>query len=147
MASRTLKIVCAVSLLLNIFLVGGLAGGALWWRTMRPLIGAGSIRMAGSELSSSQRRAFRTALREERKTLRPTIVAGRQARLDAAALLRAPTLDQAALGGALARVRDADFLLRSKLEDRAIRFVATLPADERLRLAEGLERRAGPPRK
>lgn len=147
MTARRLKIACAVSILLNIFLIGGIAGGVVWWRTMRPQVGVGSIRMAGSELSQPQRRAFRVALREERKALRPTLAAGRQARLDAATLLRAPMLDQAALDAALARVRDADFLLRARLEDRAVAFVSTLPHEERVRLAEGLERRAGPPRK
>jgi uncharacterized membrane protein len=73
--------------------------------------------------------------------MRPTAMAGRQARDDAAALLRAPTLDRAALSDALGRVRAADIAIRAHVEERAIVFAATLPPEERAKLAEGIERR------
>ena len=141
MASRTLRIVCAVSILLNIFLLGAAIGGTVWVRARHPMIGAGSIRLAGSELPRDERRAFRRALRDARLDMRPTILAGRQARNDAAELLRAPTLDQAKLGEALARIRTADIAVRAHVEERAISFAATLPPDDRSKLADGIDRR------
>jgi uncharacterized membrane protein len=143
MTSRTLKIVCGISILLNIFLLGAAIGGAAWVRARHPMIGAGSIRVAGSELPRDERRAFRRALRDARLDMRPTALAGRQARAEAAALLRAPALDQAKLADALARIRAADIAIRAHVEERAIAFAATLPPDERGRLAEGIERRRG----
>ena len=118
-------------------------GSAAWLRARHPLLGAGSIRVAGSELPVDERRAFRRSLRQARLEMRPTAMAGRQARDDAAALLRAPALDQAALGDALARARAADIAIRAHVEERAIAFAATLPPAERAKLAEGIERRRG----
>jgi uncharacterized membrane protein len=141
MSPRTLKTLCAVSILLNIFLLGAAIGGAAWVRARHPMIGAGSLRIAGSELQRDERRAFRSALRDARREMRPTALAGRQAREEAAALLSAPTLDQAKLTDALARIRAADIAIRAHVEARAIAFAATLPPDERAKLAEGIERR------
>lgn len=141
MSPRTLKIICVVSILLNIFLLGAAIGGAAWVKARHPMIGVGSIRVAGSALPPDERRAFRQALREARLEMRPTAMAGRQARAEAAALLSAPTLDQAKLADALARIRAADVAIRAHVEERAIAFAAMLPPDERAKLAEGIERR------
>lgn len=140
MTSRTLRIVCAVSILLNIFLLGAAIGGTVWVRARHP-IGAGSIRVAGSELPRDERRAFRRALRDARLEMGPTLLAGRQARDDAAELLRAPSLDQAKLGEALAHIRAADIAVRAHVEERAIGFAATLPPDDRAKLADAIGRR------
>ncbi len=141
MSTRTLKILCAVSILLNIFLLGAAIGGAVWVRARHPMIGAGSIRVAGSDLPRDERRAFRRALRDARLEMRPTAMAGRQARDDAATLLNAPTLDQAKLGNALSRIRAADIAIRAHVEARAISFAATLPPADRAKLAQGIEQR------
>ena len=141
MSPRTLKILCAVSILLNIFLLGAAIGGAAWVKARHPMIGVGSIRVAGSDLPQDDRRAFRRALREARQEMRPTAMAGRQGREEAAALLSAPTLDQAKLADALARIRAADIAIRAHVEERAIAFAASLPPDERAKLAGGIERR------
>jgi uncharacterized membrane protein len=141
MSSTKLKIACAVSILLNIFLIGAAVGGTVWVRARHPLIGVGTIRIAGSELPADDRRAFRQTLHAARREMRPVAMTGWQAREDAATLLRAPTLDQAALNTALARARAADITIRAHVEARAVGFVATLPPAERAKLADGLERR------
>ncbi len=141
MSPRTLKIACALSVLLNIFLIAAVVGGAAWLRASHQTASAGSIRLAGAELPSPQRRAFRMALREARRAMHPVVVVRMQARRDAAALLRAPVLDQAALSIALARARAADMAMREGLEARAVSFAATLPPADRARLADGLLRR------
>lgn len=141
MSNRTLKICCAVSILLNIFLLGAAIGGAVWLRARHPMIGAGALRVAGSDLPRDERRAFRRALRTARLEMRPTAMASWQARDDAATLLDAPTLDRAKLAKALARIRAADLAIRAHVEARAIDFAATLPPGDRAKLAEGIEQR------
>lgn len=143
MAPRSWKIALTLSILINIFLVAGIVGGVLWLRAAHPLMGAGSIRIAGAELAKPQRRAFRATLRAARQEARPLAVADRQAREQAAAVMRAAMLDQPALAAALGRVRDADIALRGRIESRAVAFVATLPQADRAKLAEGLMRRSG----
>jgi uncharacterized membrane protein len=143
MSPRILKIVCAVSILFNIFLIAGLVAGAARLHGRRGMMAAGSFRIAGAELPDAQRDAFRQQMRDARAQARPIILQGKQARADAAALLRAPSLDQAALSAALARARSADIMVRTQMEARAISFAATLPQADRARLAEGLERRGG----
>ncbi|MBN8847929.1 MULTISPECIES: periplasmic heavy metal sensor [unclassified Sphingomonas] len=141
MSLRTLKAICAVSILLNIFLIAGVAASLLWVRAQRPMIGAGAMRIAGAELPRAERRAFRQALRAARRDAAPLAATDRQARQEAAALLRAPTVDPAALAAALGRVRDADLAVRAQTENGVAGFVATLPQADRARLADSLERR------
>ena len=140
MSPRMLKIACAVSVLLNIFLLSAVIGGAAWIQARRPAA-TGSIRVAGAQLPPEQRRIFREALRDARREMRPTIAAGRQAREDAATLLRAPTLDPAALIAALARVRAADDAVRAHVEERAVTVAATLSPADRALLANGIVRK------
>ncbi|WP_296745408.1 periplasmic heavy metal sensor [Mesorhizobium sp.] len=131
----------AASLVLNVFLIGALAGGAGW------LIGRSnpgySLESAGGQLPTDDRKAFRQALREVRRESRQIIVDGQQARRDAANLLQQPTLDTAALAAALERARNADVAIRAKLEQRIVEFAASSSLDDRRLLAEGLVRHVG----
>jgi uncharacterized membrane protein len=139
---RVLPILLAVSVLLNLFMLGALTGGAVWLKARQPMIAAGSLRIAGAELPRPERREFRTALRETRRSMRQTRFAGHQARLQAAALLRQPDLDQQQLNAALERARQADFAMRAAVETRAVSFAAGLPQADRERLADAMVRRA-----
>lgn len=145
MTPRLLKIVCAVSILFNIFLVAGVVAGAARLHGRRGMITAGLFRTAGAGLPDAQRDSFRRQMHEARTQMAPLIATGRQARADAATLLRAPTLDQTALAAALARAREADTAVRTGMEMRAIAFAASLPQADRAKLAQDLERR-GPGR-
>jgi uncharacterized membrane protein len=141
MSPRLLKIACAISILLNIFLVSAVIGGAAWIQARRPAA-SGSIQVAGAQLPQPSRRIFRQALKDARREMQPTIAQGNQAREDAAALLRAPTLDQAALTAALARVRAADIAIRTHVEERAVAVAATLSPADRATLALGVVRKS-----
>ena len=141
MSSRTLTIALALSLIGNLFLGGALLGGAAWLKARSGTIAAGSLRIAGSELSRPERRGFRIALREARRSVRPVLEDGRRARAEAAALLRQPVLDQAALDAALARVRSDDLAVRTAVEQPAVAFAASLKPDDRARLADAMVRR------
>lgn len=143
MTERSFRIIVISLLVLNIFLIGALAGGGLTWvRSTQNK--AESLPLAGEQLPSGQRAAFRQALNDARKADRPSILEAQQAKIDAASLLGQPNLDTAALSAALARARDADMALRERIEQRAVDFAATLSYDERRALAENLIRRNAP---
>ncbi|RWA77462.1 periplasmic heavy metal sensor [Mesorhizobium sp. M1C.F.Ca.ET.193.01.1.1] len=131
----------AASLVLNVFLIGAVAGGAGW------LIGRSnpgySLESAGSRLPADDRKAFRQALREVRREARAIILDGQQARREAANLLQQPTLDTNALAAALERARNADATIRSRLEQRIIEFAASSSPQDRKLLADALLRHVG----
>jgi len=133
----------AASLVLNVFLIGAVAGGAGW------LIGKSnpvySLESAGGRLPAADRKAFRQALREVRRESRAIILDGQAARREAADLLQQPTLDTAALAAALERARNADATVRTRLEQRIVEFAASSSPEDRQLLADALLRRAGRP--
>ncbi|MBZ9739468.1 MULTISPECIES: periplasmic heavy metal sensor [unclassified Mesorhizobium] len=131
------------SVVLNVFLAGALAGGAVWIRSGKPAQGY-SLEAAGGRLPDKQRMLFRKALREVRRESRDIILDGQKARREAADLLRQPVLDKAALAAALERARNADITLRTRLEQRIVEYAAAGSAGDRAVLADGLARRAGP---
>ncbi|TPJ44761.1 periplasmic heavy metal sensor [Mesorhizobium sp. B2-5-13] len=131
------------SVVLNVFLAGALAGGAVWIRSGKSGQGY-SLEAAGGRLPDQERMLFRKALREVRRESRQAILEGQQARREAADLLRQPVVDTAALSAALERARNADIAVRTRLEQRIIEFAAAGSAADRAVLAEGLARRAGP---
>ncbi|TPL93029.1 periplasmic heavy metal sensor [Mesorhizobium sp. B2-3-11] len=131
------------SVVLNVFLAGALAGGAIWIRSGKSGQGY-SLEAAGGRLPDQERMLFRKALREVRRESRQAILEGQQARREAADLLRQPVVDTAALSAALERARNADIAVRTRLEQRIIEFAAAGSAADRAVLAEGLARRAGP---
>ncbi|MEI9417471.1 periplasmic heavy metal sensor [Mesorhizobium sp. Cs1321R2N1] len=131
------------SVVLNVFLAGALAGGAVWIRSGKSGQGY-SLEAAGGRLPDQERMLFRKALREVRRESRQVILDGQQARREAADLLRQPVVDTAARSAALERARNADIAVRTRLEQRIIEFAAAGSAADRAVLAEGLARRAGP---
>lgn len=142
MTERPVKIALAASVLLNIFLAAALIGGAASVRRLaKPGIGPGSLRVAGAELPRDTRQAFRRHLRAARRDVRPEIAASRAARQQASTLLEQRVLDRAALDGALARARTADFAVRARLEASAVDFIASLAPADRMRLAEAMRQR------
>ena len=136
------RIALLVSIILNLFLAGALMAGFISLRSGDRMINAGSLRIAGSELPMAQRRPFRTVLRQARRAMRPTIIAGRAARTEAAALLRQPVINQAAVVAALDRARDADMAVRAAVERRAVGYAATMPPAARAKLADAMQRRS-----
>lgn len=131
------------SLVLNVFLAGALAGGAVWIRSSKS--GQGYfLEAAGGRLPEQDRTTFRKAMREVRRESRQVILDGQQARREAADLLQQPVLDTTALSAALERARNADVTVRTRLEQRIVEYAAAGSAEGRRALAEGLMRRGGP---
>ena len=137
-----LRVALGVSIVLNLFLAAALLAGYVSLRTGGRMINAGSLRIAGAELPSSVRKPFRMALRDARRSMRPTIVESRAAKAEAASLLREPVVDQPAINTALDRARAADMAVRAAVERRAVAYAATLPPADRATLAEAMQRRA-----
>jgi uncharacterized membrane protein len=139
------------SLVLNLFLAGGIAGGAWrWWQAGEApgLASAAAaptrgLRAAADGLAPEQRQAFRAGLREARRDAAATLQAARQGRQRMMQLLAAPEFDRAAAAATLARIREADTLSRARYEATVVDFAATLQAADREKLAEGLARRGG----
>lgn len=146
MKGRGFQILLVCSLVLNVFVVGGLVGAGVMWKqadVQRPVAGlgrGGRLRAAAQDLPQPYRRELRQTVVETMRELRPRIREARAARQEAARLLAEPTLDRAALDAALTRARSADMAVRTGLESSVVRFAGKLPQAERTRLVEALTR-------
>jgi uncharacterized membrane protein len=146
MNGRTWKIVLVASLVLNVFLVGAIVGGAYQWFAARgaaaPVVAQQrALRFAAQTLSADRQKAFVDSLKDARREGRQYARDGREGRRDVLRLLAAPQFDRAALDAALARTRDADSRLRAQVEGSVADFAATLSPEERVRFADSLKLR------
>jgi uncharacterized membrane protein len=137
---RWQSILIVVSLVLNIFLIGTVAGGLWRWTHQGARVGW-RVRAAAS-LPDDQAKAFRHAVRGTVRSSGDVVDEGRAARAEAARLFAQPQFDSAAVQAQLARARAADAMLRGRLETTVVAFAATLPPDQRQALAQAL--RQGP---
>lgn len=139
MSKSWVRVLVIASVVLNVFLAGAFAGGAVWLRNAKA--GAGySLETAGGRLPEQDRKVFRKALRQVRMDSRQTILDGQQARQEAADLLQQPVVDAAALSAALERARNADVTLRTRLEQAIVDFAANTSPQNRSVLASALMR-------
>jgi uncharacterized membrane protein len=146
MGDRSRNILLAVSLALNVFILGAVAGGAYVWRVLeRPRVAENqrALRFAAANLPAAQQKAFQEALGTARRASASDIEAARQGRYALARLLSQDALDQAAIDAELARIRSADMAQRTRLEQAIIDFAETLSPTQRRELVEGLRKRGG----
>ncbi|MGN6580525.1 MAG: periplasmic heavy metal sensor [Bordetella sp.] len=133
-----------VSVILNVFLVGGIAGALHRWKGEEHAMLAQqhrNIRFAAQELGPQYRKAYAALLRQQQRNAAPYAKEARQGRQYVAQLLMAPQMDQQAIDLALTRIRSAEFEHRRELEESIVAFAAALPFDERILLVQGLQRR------
>jgi uncharacterized membrane protein len=149
-----LKTVLIVSLVLNIFLLGAIAGGTYRWvakQKAEVVAQQRGLRFAAAELPQARRDQLREALRQTRRDSLPLIINARAGRLDVVQALAAPQFDRAALDAALARTREADMAVRARVEATVADFANALTPDERLKLVDALQQHGplhvGPPPK
>ncbi len=148
MNGRAGTVILVVSVVLNVFLLGAIAGGAYQWFARHPgRPGAAGVaepgprialRFAADDLSPERQAQFRDALKAARRDERIDIRQAREGRRDVLDLLAAPTLDRAAVDDALARTRSADSRLRAQVESNVVDFAQSLSDDERQRFVAGL---------
>jgi uncharacterized membrane protein len=142
---RTLLV---ASLLVNVFAVGALGGGAVMLSRpgLLPVPGraaAGSSRpivAAGLGLPQPDRMRFRQSMMAVLRENKDLLQTARDNRLAAAQLFTQPQFDEAPIDTDLTRAADAESLLRARLQITALNFAASLPVDERDVLAQGLAR-------
>jgi uncharacterized membrane protein len=138
------RLLLALSLALNIFVMGAAAGaGSMWYWSQSP-ISAGAQRglwLAAEDLSNEQQQAFRKLLGEARRSVKTETAAGRASRDELERLLAQEPLDRAAINTELEKIRSADAVLRARLEEAVVSFAASLPVAERKLLVEGLKDR------
>jgi uncharacterized membrane protein len=153
-STTRLKTVLIVSLVLNIFVLGVIAGGTYRWvakQKAEVVAQQRGLRFAAAELPQARREQLREALRQTRRDSLPLIVNARAGRLDVVQALAAPQFDRAALDAALARTREADMAVRARVEATVADFANTLTPDERLKLVDALQQHGplhvGPPPK
>ncbi len=145
MNPKSLKPWLIVSVLLNVFLIGGVGGGLYhWMATSQPaeaVVNQHGLRQAMTKLPAERRKELRQLLRQNRADSQPLIMAGREARLGVIKQLEAPTLDREVLVTELAKAREADAALRALVDTTLAQFASNLPQDERQKLVEALYQR------
>ncbi|MCF5667618.1 periplasmic heavy metal sensor [Pseudomonas marginalis] len=142
MTAQSLKPWLLVSVLLNVFLIGGVGGGLYHWMAgAKPadmVVNQHGLRQAMIKLPQERRRELRQLLRHNSADSQPLIMAGRAARLGVIKQLEAPALDRDVLVTELAKAREADMALRALVDTTLAQFASTLPQDERQKLVEAL---------
>ena len=144
MTDRGLKIARGVSVALNVFVLGAVAGALI--------IGARSMDSRGhrerppliqmvQSLNEADRAGAERTLRESGLAARQDFDAARRYRAEAIRLAGAETFDRAAIEAELARAREAEGHGRDRIESSRRDLMERLDHSDRQRLAPGLARR------
>jgi uncharacterized membrane protein len=148
MTARSLKPWLLASVLLNVFLIGGVGGGLYHWmaaaKPVEAVVNPHGLRQAMFKLPPERRRELRQLLRNNRADSQPMVMAGREARMGVIKQLEAPMLDRDALVADLAKAREADTALRALVDGTLAQFAGGLPQNERQKLVEALYVRGQP---
>lgn len=145
MSGCSWKAVMIGSLVLNVFLLGSVAGGAyqLFAAHHEQKTAAQqpprALRFAAENLGDVREQEFVDALKDARRDGREYAREGREGRREVLSALAAPQFDRAALDAALAKTRNADIALRTRVEQGVADFAATLTPDERVKFADSLK--------
>jgi uncharacterized membrane protein len=147
-SQRSLLFALFVSLAVNLFVLGALAGVYLFGPRLhhRPpdFRGGGPAMMAAAAtLPDDQRAAYHEALRAEAMRVGPQLHEARQIRRGAWAKLAADPVDAGAITTDLDRSRALETQARAEIDRAILGFAVKLPAAERARLGQAL---AEPPR-
>jgi uncharacterized membrane protein len=138
---RALWIALALSLVVNVFVVGA-AAGLFFGRAFGPTPGPGprsnALMAAADRLDPTDRDVFKALMQDEAQRQGPILLDARIARRLAVEQMRSPNFDRAAAGAALDRARADDMQVRQKLENTMLDFAAKLDVQGRTTLAEGL---------
>jgi len=145
MTERSWKAVMIGSLVLNVFLLGSVAGGAyqLFAAHREQKTSAQqpprALRFAAESLGDDREQEFVDVLKDARRDGRDYAREGREGRSEVLRALAAPQFDRAALDAALAKTRNADIALRTRVEQGVADFAARLTPDERMKFADSLK--------
>jgi len=150
MSRKSLTIALFVSLVVNVFAIGALAGAFfLAHRIHERFPGLGQpggpaaqrpLWAAADQLPPEHRNAYRRILKDQASVVAPQVREARRARRAAWQELHDEPFDGAATVRDLAAARALEMRARGSVEERIVGFAATLPPQERAELAEGLTR-------
>ena len=145
--NRALIIALAISLTLNVFIVGAVAGAygarARFSPARPPAPNGNPLMRAAERLPPEVSAAYRTRMRAESVAARPLVEESREARRAAAEEFGKPSFDKAAAMAALAKARTAETAAREKLETAIVDFAGGLPVEQRRAIGAGIRQ---PPR-
>ena len=134
------------SLVVNVYVVGAVAGGAArWWLAERSVAAAEpprGLRHAADDLPAEQRRSFLIGLRTARRVVAEPLQVAREGRQEVLRLMREPRFEADAVAQTLAKTRAADMAARERFEAAVVDFATTLSPPDRQKLADGLARRS-----
>jgi uncharacterized membrane protein len=149
MSRRALLIALIVSLAVNLFVLGGLAGATLMgFGRHEPHLPPGPVRLRaiGEALPSDRREAWEASVRGAVQTAAPQLRQARALRRQGWADIAAePANPQAALS-ALDQSRALEGQARAVMDRAVIAFAASLPPADRAKFAEALSRHGPHPR-
>lgn len=148
-----MKIALIISICVNVFVLGAVAGGLLLLfqrgQVIAPTAGAAAgvvptaprpaLAQAAAALPVPSQQAFRKSLRQTRQDLAPAVAQGAADRAELVRLLGQPQLDRSAIDTALEKARQDDLGQRQKVETAVVDFVATLNPQERRAFVQRLE--------
>ncbi|SCM76974.1 putative membrane-associated protein [uncultured Pleomorphomonas sp.] len=137
-----MKIALALSLALNVFILGAAAGAWIWRLAPMPAQPADQgLASAAQAMAPDQRQAFRQALAKARSDAQPDSQAARDARDKLARLLKEADLDRDAIDATLETTRAADIRVRARVEAAVMDFAEGLDSQSRALLIDGLSSR------
>lgn len=140
---QKLKWVLAGSLVLNLFLIGGLAGGAYKMLHNNGAKNTTALRFAANNLSLEQKRNFIKAIQQARTSALPLQIKSAEARTEAINQISKPDFDRVAIEAALNKVREADKAVRLNVESALLDYAERLNPADRATLSLGLSK-SGP---
>lgn len=139
MSTRTPKIILAVSLTINVFILGAAAGAWFWpWISAAMPQPDPGLAAVADGLDASQQEAFRQILAKAKRDTQADAKVARDARNNLAQLMKQPELDRNAIDVALEATRTADVKVRARVETAVVDFAASLDPQSRAILIEGL---------
>lgn len=147
MTSGRMRLLFALSLALNLFL-GGLIAGALIARGGKDdkdhrRSGPRGYMAAAERLDGADAERLRNLLRQKADDARPRVAVLRAARREAEAAMAAPDYNPDAVRAALERARTEELALRREVDNAVIAFALTLEPEDRQALAPMFRRRKG----
>ena len=154
MNSRGLAIALFFSVALNLFAIGAVVGGFVIAERLhgmtpihRPGMGQQQPLWAAADaLPTAHRDAYRALLQDQALTVSQQVREARLARRRAWAGLMVEPFDAAGTAKNLADARALEMQARGGVEQKIVEFAATLPPEEREKLAQGLAHAAPGPR-
>jgi uncharacterized membrane protein len=145
MTSSRIKIALAVSLALNLFVIGAVAGSAGMQARLTKKAPQSSTRgntsaliRAAEVLPEAKRQQYIARLKTEGENAQADFKAARAARVRASDMIAAPNYDLAGISALLAEARTHDVRARTRFETAVIEFAATRTPEERKVLGERL---------